>query len=266
MRGLFLHCPSTALAAMPSALHWTQLSSGILTPSRERGNSIFLDQLVYKSCINTLTDIHPSSTLSDFEPLTQEQYPVFNKYPTFIVEYQSQERDRIRQQEVEYLRERQEIQELHAEAVRHQAEFEAWYKQQELLLQGEEQRSRILQEEENKLAQQRSRLAAMNRELKVKELHLIARTRFLKHQQDQHSNQLKRLDDEIQRKQLAKEQERVSQEMREEVVKWSRKAEIEDYTLHKLIETDADLSQKHKILWSLAESGRWKWMPIGRLR
>lgn len=56
-----------------------------------------------------------------------------------------------------YILYRQEVQELHAEAVRQQAEFEAWYKQQELLLQGEEQRRRILQEEENKLAQQRSR-------------------------------------------------------------------------------------------------------------
>lgn len=46
------------------------------------------------------------------------------------------------------------------------------------------------------------RLAAMKRELKVKELNLIdsARRRFLKHQQDQRRIQLKRLDDEIQRK------------------------------------------------------------------
>lgn len=52
---------------------------------------------------------------------------------------------------------RQEVQKLHTEAVRQQAEFEAWYKQQELLLQGEEQRRLILQEEESKLTQQRAR-------------------------------------------------------------------------------------------------------------
>lgn len=48
------------------------------------------------------------------------------------------------------------------------------------------------------------RLAAMKRELKVKELNLIdsSRRRFLKHQQDQRRIQLKRLDDEIQRKVL----------------------------------------------------------------
>lgn len=46
------------------------------------------------------------------------------------------------------------------------------------------------------------RLAAMKRELKVKELSLIdsSRRRFLKHQQDQRRIHLKRLDDEIQRK------------------------------------------------------------------
>lgn len=144
----------------------------------------------YRLMDSTPADVHPSSALSDFEPLTHGQYPIFNKYPTFIVEYQSQERERIRQQEVEYLRERcnilfscssdmtgifhtwrtfykkfsdyvclyrQEVQQLHAEAVRQQAEFEAWYKQQEMLLQGEEQRRRILQEEESKLSQQRAR-------------------------------------------------------------------------------------------------------------
>lgn len=52
---------------------------------------------------------------------------------------------------------RQALQELRAEAVRQQAEDEAWYTQQELLQQAEEQRRRILQEEENKLARQRTR-------------------------------------------------------------------------------------------------------------
>ncbi|XP_052433943.1 TBC1 domain family member 31 [Carassius gibelio] len=245
----------------------------------------------YRLMDSTPADIHPSSALSDFEPLTQGQYPIFNKYPTFIVEYQSQERERIRQQEVEYLRERQEVQELHAEAVRQQAEFEAWYKQQELLLQGEEQRRRILQEEESKLAQQRARLAAMKRELKVKELNLIdsSRRRFLKHQQDQRRIQLNRLDDEIQRKmalrdqetatavqdievrqmeldaqrqlfeqQLAKEQERVSQTVRAEVDTRRHRAEIEDSTFQNFIQGNADVSQtnKKRLEESLAEVGQ----------
>uniref|UniRef100_A0AAR2K4F4 TBC1 domain family member 31 n=1 Tax=Pygocentrus nattereri TaxID=42514 RepID=A0AAR2K4F4_PYGNA len=101
------------------------------------------------------------------------------------------------------------LQDLRAEAVRQQAEDEAWYTQQELLQEAEEQRRRILQQEENKLAEQRARLGAMKRELKVKELTLLdaARRRFLKHQQNQQKIELNRLDDEIQRKVTLRAQE-----------------------------------------------------------
>ncbi|KAI5620588.1 TBC1 domain family member 31, partial [Silurus asotus] len=237
----------------------------------------------------TPADLHPSFMLADFEPLTPGQYPIFNKYPTFIVEYQCQERERIRQQEVEYLRERQALQELRAEAVRQKAEDEAWYTQQELLQQAEEQRRRILQEEESKLAQQRTRLAAMKRELKVKELTLLdaARMRFLKHQQNQRKMELSRLDDEIQRKvalqdqetamavqdmevrqmeldaqrrlfeqQLAKEHECVSKEVRAEVDARRRRAEMEDLAFHNLLQKDSDLGQETRRVLeeSLAEA------------
>lgn len=52
---------------------------------------------------------------------------------------------------------RQAVQELRAEAVKRQAEDEAWYTQQDLLQQAEEQRRKILKEEESKLAEQRTR-------------------------------------------------------------------------------------------------------------
>ena len=35
-----------------------------------------------------------------------ETYPIFNKYPKFIVDYQTKERERIRHEELDYLRER----------------------------------------------------------------------------------------------------------------------------------------------------------------
>lgn len=55
---------------------------------------------------STPDDIHPRTLLSDFTPLTQGHYPVFNHYPEFLVEYHTQEKERIRVQEMEYLRER----------------------------------------------------------------------------------------------------------------------------------------------------------------
>uniref|UniRef100_A0A8L0DJA1 TBC1 domain family member 31 n=1 Tax=Oncorhynchus mykiss TaxID=8022 RepID=A0A8L0DJA1_ONCMY len=217
----------------------------------------------YRLMESTPADIHPRNMLDDFQPLTRGQYPVFNKYPTYIVEYQSQERERIRQQEVDYLRERQAVQELRAKAVQRQAEDEAWYTQQEILQQAEEKRRDILQQEESKLAEQRTRLTAMKRELKVKELQLMdaARRRFLKQQQDQRLTELHRLDEQIQRKmntrdqetaaavqdiqvrqmeleaqrrlfeqQLAKEQVRVTQEVRAEVDTRRHRSERERLT------------------------------------
>ncbi|XP_036395511.1 TBC1 domain family member 31 [Megalops cyprinoides] len=237
----------------------------------------------------TPADIHPRGMLSDFEPLTRGQYPVFNKYPTFIVEHQSRERERIRQQEVEYLREKQMVQEMQSEVVRRQAEDQAWYTQQELLKDAEEQRRKILLEEECKLAEQRARLAALKRELKLKELQLIdaARRRFLKYQQDQKWAELQRLDDEIHRKmtardqetaiamqdmevrqmaidaqrrlfeqQLAKEQERVTQEVKAELDIRRRRAELEESTFHQLLhaDTDINLEAKKALEESMAEA------------
>lgn len=37
---------------------------------------------------STPADVHPQNVLEDFCPLTKGQYPIFNKYPKFIVDYQ----------------------------------------------------------------------------------------------------------------------------------------------------------------------------------
>ncbi|GAA6224396.1 TBC1 domain family member 31 isoform X1 [Lates japonicus] len=222
----------------------------------------------YRLMSNTPADIHPRNILSDFTPLTKGQYPVFNHYPEFIVEYQSREREKIRLQEMEYLRERQEVSALRADFVRHQAEEETYYTQQELLQRAEEQRRNILAQEEEKLTQQRAKLAAMKRELKVKELQLLdaSRRRFLKHQQGLRASQIQRLDQEISRKMdlreretaaavqdleirqmeleaqrrrleqhLLKEQERTGREVEEEVEMRMREAEREEESYTELL-------------------------------
>ncbi|XP_027747483.1 TBC1 domain family member 31 isoform X3 [Empidonax traillii] len=163
----------------------------------------------YRLMETTPLDIHPRRMLEDFIPLTKGQYPIFNKYPKFIVDYQAQEWERIRQDEMEYLKERQLAHESEAKAEVQKAEDEAWYQKQKLLREAEEQRRKMLLEEEERLAEQRQRLAAMKRELKVKELQLLdaSRRRFLNYQQDQLQMELKRLDDEIARKASMREQE-----------------------------------------------------------
>uniref|UniRef100_A0A8C2SZW3 TBC1 domain family member 31 n=1 Tax=Coturnix japonica TaxID=93934 RepID=A0A8C2SZW3_COTJA len=229
----------------------------------------------------TPPDIHPQRVLDDFVPLTKGQYPVFNKYPKFVVDYQTQERERIRQDEIEYLRERQLVHELEAKAQEQKAEDEAFYRKQELLQEAEEQRRKMLLEEEEKLAERRQRLAAVRRELKVKELQFLdaSRRRFLKYQLDRREMELKRLDDDIARKvsmrdretaaavqdievrqmeleshrqlfeqRLIKDQERITQEMREETDDRQRKADLEDHIVQRWIETDREERQKAQLV------------------
>ncbi|XP_037985659.1 TBC1 domain family member 31 isoform X2 [Motacilla alba alba] len=218
----------------------------------------------------TPLDIHPQHMLDDFTPLPKGQYPVFNKYPVFIVNYQAQKWEKIREDEIEYLRERQLAHESEAKAQERKAEDEAWYRKQKLLQEAEEQRQKILLEEE-KLAEQRQRLAVVKRELKVKELQLLdaSRRRFLNYQQDQLQMELKCLDDETARKasmrqqetnavqdiepesqkklleqHLIKDQEAVTKEMKEEVEAHQRKVDLEDQRVRRLIEIDKEEIQK----------------------
>ncbi|XP_042690606.1 TBC1 domain family member 31 isoform X2 [Centrocercus urophasianus] len=229
----------------------------------------------------TPPDIHPQRVLDDFMPLTKGQYPVFNKYPKFVVDYQTRERERIRQDEIEYLRERQLMHELEAKAQERKAEDEAFYRKQELLREAEEQRRKMVLEEEEKLAERRRRLAAVRRELKVKELQFLdaSRRRFLKYQQDQRQMELKRLDDDIARKasmreqetaatlqdievrqmelesqrqlfeqRLIKDRETITQEMREERDDRQRKADLEDHIVQRWVETDREERQKAQMV------------------
>ncbi|XP_078609106.1 TBC1 domain family member 31-like [Branchiostoma floridae x Branchiostoma japonicum] len=163
----------------------------------------------YRLQDTTPKDIHPRRVMEEFQPLTRGQYPIFNKYPTFIVDYQVKERERIREEELQYLQERQVTEELKRETERKRHQEEAWYRQQELLEEAEETRRRVIADEEQKLTDQRVRLAAMRRELRVKELQLLdaARRRFMEHQHRQKETELKRLDDEIERKVRLREQE-----------------------------------------------------------
>lgn len=236
---------------------------------------------VYHLMDATPADVHPRSMLDEFVALTKGQYPVFNQYPKFIVDYQTQERDRIRTEELDYLRERQMVENMQAEVDQQRVEDEAWYQKQELLRKAEETRREMLLQEEEKMVQQKQRLAAVKRELKVKEMHLqdAARRRFLKLQQDQREMELRRLDDEIERKvhmrdqeiattakdlemrhlelesqkrlyekNLTRNQETVAKEMRKDIDAYRRKVDLEERSFHRLMETDQTQNQKSQKL------------------
>ena len=63
-------------------------------------------QEAYRMQETTPPDIHPEKLLGSLVPLTKGTYPVFNRYPKFIVDYQAREREKIRQEEEDYLRQR----------------------------------------------------------------------------------------------------------------------------------------------------------------
>lgn len=54
----------------------------------------------------TPNDVDPCKLLLGFEPLPKGTYPVFNKRPKFITDYQIIEKRKILQQEIDYLKER----------------------------------------------------------------------------------------------------------------------------------------------------------------
>ncbi|XP_057647628.1 TBC1 domain family member 31 isoform X1 [Chionomys nivalis] len=225
---------------------------------------------VYRLMETTPADIHPRSMLDAFVALTKGQYPIFNQYPKFIVDYQTQERERIRNDELDFLRERQTVENMQAEVDEQRAEDEAWYQKQELLRRAEETRREMLLQEEEKMVQQRHRLAAAKRELKIKEMRLqdAARRRFLKLQQDQREMELRRLEDEIERKvqmrdeeiaatakdlemrqlelesqkrhyekDLTRSQDAVAKEIRDGVDAHRRKVALEEHMFRNLLET-----------------------------
>ncbi|NXX87654.1 TBC31 protein, partial [Centropus bengalensis] len=235
----------------------------------------------YRLMEATPLDIHPKHMLDDFTPLTKGQYPVFNKYPKFIVDYQTQELERIKKEEMDYLRERQLAHELEAKAQERKAEDEAWYRKQEFLQEAEEQKQKMLLDEEKKLVEQRQKLAAVKRELQVKELQFLdaPRRRFQKYQHEQRQRELKHLEDEITRKvsmreqekaaalqdvqvrrmelesqgqlfeqHLIKNQEAVTKKMKEEVDAHQRRVDLEKQVLQSLMEVDREEQQKAQLV------------------
>ncbi|XP_070923968.1 TBC1 domain family member 31 isoform X13 [Macaca nemestrina] len=177
------------------------------------------------------------------------------------------------------------VEDMQAEVDQQRVEDEAWYQKQELLRKAEETRREMLLQEEEKIIQQRQRLAAVKRELQVKEMHLqdAARRRFLKLQQDQQEMELRRLDDEIGRKvymrdreiaatardlemrqlelesqkrlyekNLTENQAAVAKEMRADADAYRRKVDLEEHMFHKLIEVGETQSQKTQ-KWKEAE-------------
>lgn len=60
----------------------------------------------YQVKAKTPTALDPSSFLKGFKAFSGGEYPVFNQYPQFIVNYQTRMKNKIRQEEHDYIKKR----------------------------------------------------------------------------------------------------------------------------------------------------------------
>jgi len=167
-------------------------------------------QEAYRIFSSSPKDCNPKDFLESFQPLTQQQYPVMNSYPKFVVNYLIEERDRIRQEELEYLKQKQVA--LHMKQHRdelHQEEL-AFYRDQERMVKAEEERRHLITKEDEKLNEQRKRLQTLRKNLALQELENCdeVRRKFLEHQRLLKGMQLQRLDDELAKKIRQRESEK----------------------------------------------------------
>lgn len=104
---------------------------------------------------------------------------------------------------------RQSTLELERLLERRRHEEEAWHRQQVLLTEAEEQRRKMVELEEQRLSDQRARLQAVKRELKVKEVQVLdaARRRAMGHQTASKEAEVRRLEREVERQVLRREAE-----------------------------------------------------------
>ena len=74
-----------------------------------------------------------------------------------------------------------------------------WRREQQLLSEAEQQRRKILLTEENKLTEQRVRLQAMKRELRLREVQVLdtARKNFIETAEKDHKEKLNLLEEEV---------------------------------------------------------------------
>lgn len=129
-------------------------------------------------CVGEISQSASSSdpVSSSFVPLTRPFYPAVTRFPKFIVNFQIRERERIRSEEKEYLRQRALAEEMLKRTEALAAEEENWLRQQEVLATAEQRRRKIVAEEEASLRERQKCLKDFLRGLKLRELACVEQT------------------------------------------------------------------------------------------
>eukprot|EP00698_Gefionella_okellyi_P005649 TRINITY_DN15121_c0_g1_i1.p1 TRINITY_DN15121_c0_g1~~TRINITY_DN15121_c0_g1_i1.p1 ORF type:complete len:1344 (+),score=328.15 TRINITY_DN15121_c0_g1_i1:78-4109(+) len=173
--------------------------------------------LAYRLQRDTPPDVGPP--IVELIPLPRSAYPVFNKYPTYVVDYQAKERERIRLEEEEYLRKQRTLSDVQKEVERLARDEQAWRLQHEQLKAQEGvRRSQAQADEELRLKEMR-RLDENTRSQRLQYLQTLAQTRHdaMQKMAEMGEIELKRLEEQIQQAR-AKEEYAIERRMEEEAM------------------------------------------------
>eukprot|EP00742_Colponemidia_sp_Colp-10_P013948 GILJ01015792.1.p1 GENE.GILJ01015792.1~~GILJ01015792.1.p1 ORF type:complete len:1219 (+),score=262.29 GILJ01015792.1:520-3657(+) len=185
-----------------------------------RQNALNLQHILRS--INDLRTKTPASMIPVYEqnlPLSHPQYPLFNGYPKFVVDYQIKERDRIIEEERSLHRKKELLNDLHEKAKELAVQEEAFKLQQEQILMAEQQRREKANAEEQARLKERARIDQMARQRRLEQISKMEDSvkASLERQTKLREAELSRLQDELDRRKAVEDYE-VSARLEEEAL------------------------------------------------
>ncbi|KAI9356508.1 hypothetical protein DFJ73DRAFT_822843 [Zopfochytrium polystomum] len=145
-----------------------------------RPSLVSLDTVLLASYrLHSLTPdtISPATLLKPFTPLLRGQYPIFNAYPHFVVDYQSKMREKVRKDEEALMRRRKMTNEINRLADRLEDDRRAWEEADWKMNEMVESWWENLMNSEETHEERRARLDAMEKDQRIRALERIADAR-----------------------------------------------------------------------------------------
>ena len=141
----------------------------------QRQNPVSMDGLIrsmYRLRANTPNELIPTKTEASAMnfPIGTGHYPIFDRYPKYVVNYQLQERQRIEDEEATIKKKRSNLQDLQRRAANLSRRESDWQIQQAEYLRSEEARVQKMASESQDRAKERQRLARLAEERRLEQV------------------------------------------------------------------------------------------------
>jgi len=132
-----------------------------------------LNSVIQASHAYRTSTLEVPAHLKSFTALPANQYPFFNKYPTLVVDFQIQERERILLSEVELERAKRYHDELNKMNEKLKNEHELWITKHKAMLDAEEIRKKESWERERRVIEEKIALQNKTREHQINHIELL---------------------------------------------------------------------------------------------